>query len=77
MGANASNGKVTVINSSVEYEFLSEVVHENLRLIKEELDERKEKIAKHGYNSNERILADEEIKNYIEDSKENLKKLKV
>ena len=66
-----------IIYSSLEYEFLSEVVHENLRLIKEELDERKEKIAKNGYNSNERILADEEIKTFIEDSKENLKKLKV
>ena len=51
-------------------------MQENLKLIKEELEERKEKITKHGYNSKERILADEEIKNYIEDSNDNLKKLK-
>ena len=49
---------------------------ENLKLIKESLEERKDKISQHGYNSNERILIDEEIKEYFEDSKENLKKLK-
>lgn len=59
-----------------EYEYLSEIVKENLRLIKEELESRREKIAKFGYNSNERILADEEIKTYIEDSNENFKLLK-
>lgn len=63
-------------NSFTEYEFLSEVVKENLRLIKEELDSRKDKIAQKGYNSKERIIADEEIKNYFEDTKENFNKLK-
>jgi len=34
------------------------------------------KLNKHGYNSNERILADEEINIFIEDSKDSLNKLK-
>ena len=50
---------------------------ENCSLIKDELEERDDKIRKHGYNSNERILADEEIKAFIEDSQDNLNKLKL
>ena len=74
-GPNLTNRRSWNFNL-IEYEYLSEIVKENLRLIKEELEGRREKIIKHGYNSNERILADEEIKSYIEDSKENLKNLK-
>jgi hypothetical protein len=75
-GLNSGNGMCIVINYSIEYDFLTAVVQENLKLIKEELEERKDKISANGYNSKERILADEEIKNYIEDSNDNLKKLK-
>ena len=57
----------------LEFDYLRQIVQENFKLITEELAGRHEKIERHGFNSNERILADEEIKTYIEDTQEQLK----
>ena len=51
-------------------------MQENLRLIKEELAKREKVIEDYGYNSKERIFADEDIKTYIEDSELNFRELK-
>mmetsp|Transcript_4210 Transcript_4210/g.3956 ORF Transcript_4210/g.3956 Transcript_4210/m.3956 type:complete len:95 (-) Transcript_4210:480-764(-) len=61
------------IKTGNEFDYLRQIVQENFKLIAEELAERHEKIQIHGYNSNERILADEEIKTYIEDTQDQLK----
>ena len=58
------------------YPYYLEVVKENLRMILEELEKRDEIIAEHGYNSSKRVLADQEVKNYLEETEKTLKQLK-
>jgi len=58
---------------TLEFDYIRQVIQENFKLTTEELAERDNIIEKNGYNSNERILIDEDIKNYFEDSQENLK----
>ncbi|CAI2374421.1 unnamed protein product [Moneuplotes crassus] len=72
-----SFGGLTNINSGKRYEFFLQVVKENLKLIQETLDERRVIILKHGYNSSERIIIDEDINMYIQDSQQGIQKLKI
>jgi hypothetical protein len=51
-------------------------MRENLRLIKEELIQRSRKIEQYGYNSKERILTDEELKVYFEETESNFQDIK-